>query len=150
VATLADAPLVAGLLAAYRDHWGSPTTDEAIEAGVPRLIESPEAEFLIAGDPPVGFALLRYRWAIWTGAEDAWLEDLFVEEASRGHGVGRALVEASAERARTRGCCRLQLDTNETNERARRLYQAAGFAEDKMGAGGRDLYLTLRLEPVSD
>jgi GNAT superfamily N-acetyltransferase len=140
-----DAPFIARLFRAYRDHWGSPTTDQAIEAGVPHLLESPESEFLVAGDPPVGFALIRYRFAIWTESDDAWLEDLFVVEDRRGEGLGRALLEACIDRARERGCARLQLDTNEINERARKLYGSVGFVEDKMAVGGRDLYLTLRL-----
>jgi len=45
---------------------------------------------------------LRYRFAVWTGAEDCCLEDLFVEADARGSGVGRALVEAAMERARGR------------------------------------------------
>jgi GNAT superfamily N-acetyltransferase len=140
-----DAPVIAELFRAYRDHWGSPTTDEAIDRGVTRLMGSPEAEFLLAGDPAVGFGLVRYRFAIWTEVDDAWLEDLFVEEAARGQGTGRALLVACVDRARARGCKRIQLDTNEINERARKLYASVGFVEDKMDVGGRDLYLTLRL-----
>jgi GNAT superfamily N-acetyltransferase len=145
IGTSEDAPAIARLFRAYRDHWGSPTSDGAVESGVPRLLSSPEAEFLLAAEPPVGFALLRYRWAIWTESEDAWLEDLFVEEENRGQGLGRGLLEACVDRARERGCARLQLDTNEVNERARKLYASVGFVEDKMAVGGRDLFLTLRL-----
>ena len=69
----------------------------------------------------------RFRLSVWTGAEDAWLEDLFVEESARGKGYGRALVEAAVERARSRGCDRIQLDVNQANVNALKLYESCGF-----------------------
>ena len=49
------------------------------------------------------------------------------DEAARGEGHGRALVRAAIERARARGCKRIQLDVNEANERAANLYKSLGF-----------------------
>jgi RimJ/RimL family protein N-acetyltransferase len=48
------------------------------------------------------------------------------------------------ERARLRGCRRVQLDANENNERALTLYESLGFQCGKPGRwdGGRDLYWT--------
>ena len=59
-------------------------TDNAILAGVERLIEQPDTDFLLAAPdddaPPLGVAQLRYRFCIWTSSPDCWLEDLFVDE----------------------------------------------------------------------
>ena len=84
---------------------------------------------------------------MWTGVEDAWLEDLFVEPGARGGGLGRALAEACVERARQRGCARIQLDSNERNRAAAALYASLGFESGTPARweGGRDLYLTKRL-----
>ena len=58
------------------------------------------------------------------GFSDAcYLQDLFVEERSRGTGIGRALIDAVAERAKMRGCSRLYWHTRENNLPARALYE---------------------------
>src|SRR3954453_12791292 len=123
----ADLETVTALLAAFRDWWGSKTpTDDVFRATAARLLEDPTTEFLLAGED--GLAQLRYRLSAWTGAEDCWLEDLYVHDRARGTGLGKALVEACFERARARGCRRIELDVNESNTGAIRLYTSAGFS----------------------
>jgi GNAT superfamily N-acetyltransferase len=114
---------------------------------VRRLGADPDTEFLLAGNPARGFAQLRFRLSAWTGTDDAWLEDVFVEPEARGRGIGRALAEACIERARIRGCKRIQLDANERNAPALALYGSLGFetGSPRRWDGGRDLYLTKRL-----
>jgi GNAT superfamily N-acetyltransferase len=154
IAPAREAPEVARLLAGFRDYYGEAEPgDEAILAAVERLIVDPSTEYLLAGEPPRGVAQIRYRLSVWTGVEDAWLEDLFVELDARGEGLGRALTEACVERARARGCARIQLDSNERNEAAAALYASLGFESGtaRRWEGGRDLYLTRRLRgPGSD
>ena len=75
--------------------------------------------------------------AEWLDAEDCELEDLFVREEAQGRGLGRALVEATIERARERGCRRIQLDTGEENVPAISLYESLGF---RSGGGEQGRY----------
>jgi ribosomal protein S18 acetylase RimI-like enzyme len=143
-----DAATIADLLAAFRDWYGDDApSDEQMRRSVERLLEDERTEFLLAGQPPVGFAQLRFRPSVWTGADDAWLEDVYIREDARRGGLGRALVEACQERARRRGCRRIQLDCNERNAAALALYESLGFsaAQPERWQGGRDLYLTRRL-----
>ncbi|HYU16881.1 MAG TPA: GNAT family N-acetyltransferase [Candidatus Acidoferrum sp.] len=51
-----------------------------------------------------------------------YMQDLFTAEASRGRGVGRALIEAVYERARSAGSARVYWQTRENNATARRVY----------------------------
>ena len=51
-----------------------------------------------------------------------YLQDLFTSEASRGMGMGRALIEAVYERAREAGAPRVYWQTHETNLTAMKLY----------------------------
>ena len=51
-----------------------------------------------------------------------YLQDLYTSAASRGQGVGRALIEAVYERARAAHCARVYWLTHETNHQAMRLY----------------------------
>ncbi len=143
-----EAAEVARLIGGFRDYYGeSEPGDGTIRDTVGRLIEDPSTEFLLAGEPARGVAQLRFRLSVWTGVEDAWLEDLFVEPEVRGGGLGRALAEACVERARQRGCARIQLDSNEHNGLAAALYASLGFESGTSGRwdGGQNLYLTKRL-----
>lgn len=52
-----------------------------------------------------------------------YLQDLFTAESTRGQGVGRALIEAVYQRARSAGSPRVYWQTQETNLTAIRLYE---------------------------
>jgi ribosomal protein S18 acetylase RimI-like enzyme len=146
LATEDDAADVARLMIGFRDWWQRDQPDDAaFEAGVPRLLADPNTEFLLAGDPAAGVCQLRYRFAIWTGSEDCCLEDIFVEPQARGSGLGRALAEAALERARRRGCARIELDVNEANPAALALYESLGFESWSDPPGGRNLLMRRRL-----
>jgi ribosomal protein S18 acetylase RimI-like enzyme len=139
----ADAETVAALLGAFRDWWGSDTpSDDTFRRAAERLLDDPQTEFLLAGED--GLAQLRYRLSAWTGVEDCWLEDLYVRDAARGTGLGRALTEAAFERARARGCRRIELDVNESNASAIALYTSLGFALEPKPPG-RTLFLGKKL-----
>jgi len=143
-----EAPQVAELLVAFRDWMGLSWPAEAsFLASVERLIERDDAEYLLGalgeGEPAVGVVQVRYRWGVWWEAEDCWLEDLYVRDAARGSGLGRALVETVLERARARGCRRVELDVNDENPPAYALYTSLGFETGK--TGGRDILMRARL-----
>jgi GNAT superfamily N-acetyltransferase len=149
LADIGDAEIVARLMVGFRNHLGLDwPSDNAFLAGVERLLEDRDSEFLIGSPhddaPPGGVCQLRYRWGLWRAGFDCLLEDLYVTDVARGHGLGRALVDGAIARARERGCRRISLDTIETNAPARALYEAAGFSNE--AHGGRDLYYRLHLD----
>ena len=67
-----------------------------------------------------------------------------MHESARGTGLGKALTEACFERARARGCRRIELDVNESNTAAIALYTGLGFSTEPKGPG-RTLFLGKRL-----
>ena len=146
VATLEDVPDVGRLMAAFRSYYGVEIPDDAsVTRSVQRIMETENAEYLLAGEPGqpgVGVAQLRYRWSLWTDSEDCWLEDLYLVDGARGQGLGRRMVKTAIDRARSRGCGRIELDVDATNAHARALYEQMGF-RDK--AEGGSLFLQLRL-----
>jgi GNAT superfamily N-acetyltransferase len=149
VAAPHEAEVVARLLVAFRDHIGHDwPSDNAILATVERLMESVEAEFLLAApdddSPPAGVAQIRFRLSVWTAAPDCWVEDVFVAEPARRTGCGEALVSLAIERAEIRGCRRIELDTAEDNEPALTLYRRLGFSERSKGS--RSLFLGRKIE----
>jgi len=138
-------------MADFRDHLSlSAPTDEEMSAGVARLLDDPDTEFLLAapedGAPPAGVAQLRFRYGVWRAGGDCLLEDLFVDPGARGAGLGRALIDATLDRARARGCRRVELDVNEANDTAIRLYESAGFSATANSYGARDLYMRLHVD----
>lgn len=60
-----------------------------------------------------------------------YLQDLFTDQATRGMGMGRALIEATYHAAAQAGCQRVYWQTHETNATAMQLYdkvaQKSGF-----------------------
>lgn len=128
IAGPSDVAAVVRLVSGFRDFLGSTRPNNAeLEMTASELISDRSTEFLLIGDPETGYAQIRFRLSVWTGTEDAFLEDVFVEETARGGGYGRTLVSASIERARARGCHRIQLDANQDNTEAVTLYESLGF-----------------------
>jgi ribosomal protein S18 acetylase RimI-like enzyme len=128
-----EADDVARLLIGFRDWYGrGDPPDETFHEGVRRLIARDDTEYLLAraGDAAEagGVCQLRYRYGVWMAAEDAWLEDLYVRDEDRRKGLGEALVKKAVERARERGCGRIELDVSESNRGAWALYERIGFS----------------------
>jgi ribosomal protein S18 acetylase RimI-like enzyme len=142
-----DADSVTALMAGFRDHMGRPEpASEQLRVTVEALLRDPDTDFLLAAADgrPAGICQLRYRLAVWTGTDDCWLEDLFVEAEARRAGLGRALVTAALERARARGCGRIELDVDEDNTGAIAFYRAVGFSTESKPPG-RNLLVGRRL-----
>jgi GNAT superfamily N-acetyltransferase len=78
------------------------------------------------GDEIVGYACLYWHFSSLVAAESVLMNDLFVSEAARGRGVGRALIDASAAIARERGTAHLEWATAPDNVTAQRLYDSTG------------------------
>ena len=137
LASAADAPALGRLLHAFNVEFGESTPDEeAIAERAAPLIESGEITVLFAGDGPDGFAELRFRPSLYTGALDAYLEELYVVPKRRGQGLGRALLDAAMDVARERGAARIDLNTSVSDVAARALYESAGFTNREGGPEG--------------
>ena len=81
----------------------------------------PRVDGVIVGS----LTLVMYR--IPTGLK-AWIEDVVVDEAARGSGVGEALNFAAIDEARRRGAKAVNLTSRPSREAANRLYQRIGFS----------------------
>jgi ribosomal protein S18 acetylase RimI-like enzyme len=142
-----DAAAIAQLLHDFNTEY------EDFTPGVPALTErlhellaEEEVIALLAGDPALGFALLRIRPSLWAKAGDAYLEELYVVPAQRRKGFGRALLNAAINAAREANANHFELTTGETDTEARTLYESTGFT-NREGApdGPRMLYYELDL-----
>ena len=127
-ATAEDAGHVGRLLHEFNSEYEDYTPGAAALAGHARsLLDAGEITVLLAGDGPDGFALLRFHRSIYNGEPDAYLQELYVVPGRRGHGVGRALLEASMRAAREAGATHIELTTSEDDTEALSLYESSGF-----------------------
>lgn len=103
---------------------------QATEAQLERTLfgERPSAEVVLAfrDDVPAGFALFFQNYSTFLARPGIYLEDLFVDPAHRGHGVGQALLAHLAAVAVERDCGRLEWSVLDWNADAIRFYERLG------------------------
>jgi GNAT superfamily N-acetyltransferase len=120
----ADAEAIARLLT----QLGYPSEPAAVEARLDRLRIVGDRVVVAKVDGRVaGVAHLQVSPAIERDRPAAKLGALVVDEAQRGQGIGRALVEAMEAEARLRGCELLFLTTAERREDAHAFYERVGL-----------------------
>jgi GNAT superfamily N-acetyltransferase len=119
-----DAEEIARLL----DQLGYPTASSAVAARLERLVVVGDRVFVAELDGRVaGLAHLQVTPALERERPAAKLGALAVDEAQRGRGVGRALVQAVEDEARLRGCELLFLTSSERRDDAHAFYEQIGF-----------------------
>jgi ribosomal protein S18 acetylase RimI-like enzyme len=122
-------PMRAALQALSRD-LGDPH-----RAGVEALRQSlfgpcPAVRAQVAGPATdlCGLVLFSPVFSTVGGGAGAYVSDLWVAPAARGHGLGTALLRAAAAHAAALwGCAFLRLAVHDDNPRARALYSGLGF-----------------------
>jgi GNAT superfamily N-acetyltransferase len=101
-------------------------TEADIRAGLFGPQRTAEAALAYCDGTPVGFALFFHNYSTFTGRRGIYLEDLFVEPAHRGKGIGKALLTHLAKLARERNCARLEWAVLDWNEPSIRFYRSLG------------------------
>ena len=120
----ADADAIARLLT----QLGYPTGAEAVASRLDRLLIVGDRVVVAELDGAVvGLAHLQVTPAIERDRPAAKLGALVVDEAHRGHGIGRLLVETMEGEARRRGCELLFLTTSERRDDAHAFYERVGL-----------------------
>ncbi len=130
-ATIADAETILSLVQALAIYEKEPLSTVKATAedfrrdgfGAEKRFEALIAE--LEGEP-VGFALYFHNYSTWEGRAGLFVEDLFVLEKARGHGLGRQLITALAAIADARGCQRLDLNVLDWNP-TRDFYHRLGI-----------------------
>ena len=121
------------LWAGYLAFYGTDVPEAVTAATWRRLLDPAVAMFgrlAVVDGAATGFALAVLHPATWTERPTCYLEDLYVDAALRGPGVGRALIDDLLALARADGWSRLYWHTDRGNARARRLYDRYAPADD--------------------
>jgi ribosomal protein S18 acetylase RimI-like enzyme len=99
-----------------------PSREQLVE-----LVENDDTVLFLAlvNDRIMGSLTLAF-YRIPTGLK-AWIEDVVVDDAARGRGLGSALNDAALNEARVRGAKDVSLTSRPAKEAANRLYKRIGF-----------------------
>lgn len=135
--TAAIRPLAAGdrdewaeLWRAYLRFYETELPDTQYELTWSRLMtdgESPHGLCAVGEDGRlIGITHYIFHRSCWLPTDLCYLQDLFVSEAARGTGAGRALIEGVYAAADAHGAGQVYWLTQEFNETARRLYDRIG------------------------
>ncbi len=132
-ATSGDAPALGQLFDQYRQFYKLPKDpDKSTDYIGARLAAHDSVVLVAAGTTAqlLGFTQLYPTWCSLLAGPVYVLYDLYVEPQARRHGVGRALLQAAAERGRRDGKLRMTLSTAKTNLNAQALYESLGWERD--------------------
>jgi len=125
-----DAALILRLIEALADYERLRHEAVATIADISRDLfgQNPRVFCEIAewNDEPVGFALWFYTYSTFQGRHGIWLEDLFVDPAARGRGIGKALLIDLARRCVREGLGRLEWWVLDWNEPSIEFYKSQG------------------------
>jgi GNAT superfamily N-acetyltransferase len=129
----ADAPRWRGLWAQYLAYYRTDLAPQVTDTAWARILDPASrlsCRVAVLDGQVMAFAVWHHHVASWHVADDCYLEDLFVDPAARGQGLGRALIDDLAALARARGYGRFYWHTGQDNARARALYDSYTLADD--------------------
>jgi len=101
-------------------------TEEDLRSSLFGLPARAEALLAEQGGQAVGFALWFYNFSTFRGRHGLYVEDVYVDPALRGAGIGRMIFRFLARHAISQGCARMDWDVLDWNEPAIRFYRALG------------------------
>jgi GNAT superfamily N-acetyltransferase len=129
-AVAADLPDIVRLIRALAEyehllHETTVTVDELRDVLFGPL---PRCHAIVAesGDETVGMALIYYTFSTFKARSNIFIEDLYVEPAHRGAGIGLALMRHIARRAVAEGCARVEWRVLNWNQPSIDFYQRMG------------------------
>ncbi|MEG1864470.1 MAG: GNAT family N-acetyltransferase [Alistipes sp.] len=93
------------------------------------VLSAPSTVLFVAQDADQLVGALTLTWYVTPSGCKAWIEDVVVDAAARGCGVGEKLVHAALAHASKIGAERVCLTSNATRTAARALYRKMGFEE---------------------
>ncbi|MCC7275454.1 MAG: GNAT family N-acetyltransferase [Alphaproteobacteria bacterium] len=125
-----EGPALAGVLGDMVAHYGQSVPSARMDEAVAMLLRpsraGPFALVAVREDGFVGIALFGEAFPAFALTRGLFLRDVWVSEAARGRGIGRALMAGLGRFARAHGHTRIEWRTGRDNLPAQRLYAAIG------------------------
>lgn len=128
-----DQPSWLRLWRGYCDFYQADVRDEVTQRTWKRILDPDSAIMCVLAESEgqvVGFAHCVVHENTWETQPVCYLEDLYVDPALRGQGIGKALLEWLRNAMRAEGWARLYWVTHKDNAKARALYDQFAQADD--------------------
>lgn len=106
-------------------------TDEQKEIVIREMKDHPCAVtfFAVADGKYVGICTCFYAYSTFLAKPLLNIHDIYVDESSRGKGIGKLLIKAVEDAAERKKCGKITLEVRKDNLNARDLYKSKGFTE---------------------
>jgi GNAT superfamily N-acetyltransferase len=120
-----DFEVVARLLEELGRPAVTPATEADCRAVYEKEVFDPDCHHIVAEDERgvTAFASAYFRSRLNHPTEEVWVADLIVTESARRRGTGRALLEEIEQRARDRGCHKIELESAYFRAEAHHMYR---------------------------
>jgi GNAT superfamily N-acetyltransferase len=128
-----DQPSWQRLWRGYCDFYQADVRDEVTQRTWKRILDPDSAIMCVLAESEgqvVGFAHCVVHENTWETQPVCYLEDLYVDPASRRQGIGKDLLEWLRNAMRAEGWARLYWVTHKDNKAARALYDQFAQADD--------------------
>jgi GNAT superfamily N-acetyltransferase len=150
-ATPDDAERVAQLLHDFNTEFDTPSPGpDRLAARLRVLLAGPDTLALLGGSPAVAVGLVTLRPNVWYDGKVALLDELYVEPARRGQGIGSAIIEHLLGLAPGEEIDLIEINVDEGDVDARRFYERHGFSSTEPGSTERALYYHRELTDPAD
>lgn len=128
-----DVEALVGMLRRFYAEDRIELDEPRVRRGIGQLLADPSLGALLlaeADEAAVGYLVLGWCFSIEQGGRHVLIDELYLEPAVRGRGLGRALLSGACDWARWQGAEVVRLEVNRHNPRAKALYLRQGFRED--------------------
>ncbi len=132
-ATLADVDSLLLLMRHMQndDPWAEPFDESWVRRNLAELLLGPRYGLIYLvreNDTPVAYLVICFDFSLEYRGKGAWIDELFVEPAHRGQGMGTRLLDLAETASREQGAQTLHLEVNHGN-RAIELYRRRAFVD---------------------
>lgn len=132
---IADIPKLVTLCQKHAEFEKANYSPEGKEENLKKALfgEDPQLFCLVVATKQtiVGYASYTFDFSTWDASTFLYMDCLFLEEETRGFGIGEMLIEKLKEIGTQKNCVNIQWQTPQFNERAIKFY-------NRLGAKGKD------------
>jgi ribosomal protein S18 acetylase RimI-like enzyme len=132
VADAADADSLFVMMRELYEHESIAFDEPTARAALTQLLADDSfgvAHLILLGGEVAGYLVLTFGFSLEFGGRDAFVDELFVKDEFRGHGMGKAALGFAADICRARGVRALHLEVERANAAAQGIYRKAGFVD---------------------
>ena len=130
-AELSDLPVLMRFMREFHEFDHTEPFDEVPAERAMKKVISDERVGLVwlikSSGEDVGYIVLTLHYRLESRGTCANLDELFINEANRGHGIGRKAMEFLENTCQERGVAVMQLEVKKDNPEAASLYEKVGF-----------------------